>query len=245
MYKKYRLIKKYPGSPNLDYIAICDKNNFETQNIDTYPEFWREIKEKEYEILSFMDKNIIFNLSDEVYQSNADIDFACGLKYCLNNFKIHSIRRLSDSEVFSTGDKVFETITGKKDNWIIKEFSTKDDRCFSCGININNIEHYKKPLFITEDGVEVLKEGDFFIVDTDYNQEGACYFAWSIGKLFIKNKSDLPVSSCVKIFSTEKAAKEYIDLNKPRFSKKDLLDASINIQYGGWFIEGLIKRLNK
>lgn len=106
-------------------------------------------------------------------------------------------------------------------------------------------EEIKEPLFITEDGVEVFKEGNFFIIDTDYNQEGACYFAWSIEKLFIKNKSDLPVSSCVKIFSTEKAAKEYIDLNKPRFSKKDLLDASVNIQYGGWFIEGLIKKLNK
>ena len=78
---------------------------FHKEAIENYPEFWEEIKEKEYEILSFMDKNIIFNLSDKVYQPNADIDFDCGLKYCLNNFKIHSIRRLSDGEVFTLGDR--------------------------------------------------------------------------------------------------------------------------------------------
>lgn len=98
------------------------------------------------------------------------------------------------------------------------------------GVKISSVINYpefweeiKEPKFTTEDGVEVFKEGDFFIVDTDYNQEGACYFAWSIEKLFIKNKSDLPVSSCVKIFSTEKSAEEYVDLNKPRFSKKDII----------------------
>jgi hypothetical protein len=103
----------------------------------------------------------------------------------------------------------------------------------------------KEPLFIIEDGVEIFSEGEFFSVDTDYNQEGACYFAWNVERFFAKDKSYLPISSCVKIFSTQKTARDWIDLNKPRYSKKDLLDASINMQYGGWFIDGLIKRINK
>ena len=99
---------------------------------------------------------------------------------------------------------------------------------------IEDVENYsefweliKEPLFITEDGVHIFNEGDFFIVDTDYNQEGSCYFAWSIEKLFIKNKSYLPISSCVKIFSTEKAARDWIDLNKPMYSKKQIMDAAL------------------
>ena len=99
---------------------------------------------------------------------------------------------------------------------------------------VEDVENYpefweliKEPLFITEDGVHIFNEGDFFIVDTDCNQEGSCYFAWSIEKLFIKNKSYLPISSCVKIFSTEKAAKDWIDLNKPMYSKKQIMDAAL------------------
>ena len=88
-------------------------------------------------------------------------------------------------------------------------------------------EGIKEPLFITEDGIEVFEEGNFFIIDTNYDQEGACYFVWSIEKLFIKNKSYLPNSSCVKIFSTKKAAKDWIDLNKPMYSKKQIMDAAL------------------
>ena len=63
-------------------------------------------------------------------------------------------------------------------------------------------------------------------------------------KFFIGN-NDYERRSCDKHFSTEKAAKDWIEMNKPMYSKKDLLNASINMQYGGWFIDGLIKRINK
>lgn len=58
----------------------------------------------------------------------------------MSNMSIHSVKRLSDNEVFTIGDKVYETITGKGGLWEIKEFSLKDTRCFTCGININNIQ---------------------------------------------------------------------------------------------------------
>lgn len=58
--------------------------------------------------------------------------------------EIFSVRRLSDNEVFSVGDNVYETIT-KGGEWIIKEFSLKDTRCFSCGVNINYIQKVNPP----------------------------------------------------------------------------------------------------
>jgi hypothetical protein len=57
---------------------------------------------------------------------------------------IKSVRRLSDNEVFTIGDEVFENVTGDKGSWFIKEFYLKDTRCFSCGINIDNMRKHKE-----------------------------------------------------------------------------------------------------
>ena len=70
--KKYKLIKKYPASPvlgivihkggNKIYSHIGDYYHSSGQNvhllnstIENSPEFWEEVVEKEYEILSFID----------------------------------------------------------------------------------------------------------------------------------------------------------------------------------------------
>jgi hypothetical protein len=65
--KKYRLIKKYPGSLELGTIiyinddkCYCDKSGGllgEKDIVLNYPEFWGEIVEKNYEILSFRQTN--------------------------------------------------------------------------------------------------------------------------------------------------------------------------------------------
>lgn len=75
MVKKFKLIKKYPGSPKLgteifnwDYKNPDDRWSYNGNNgnlliiprkdvIDN-PKFWEEVVEKEYEILSFYAKNI-------------------------------------------------------------------------------------------------------------------------------------------------------------------------------------------
>ena len=62
---KYKLIKKYPGSPELGTVVtfytnwgmygILQNCLYKKEIIENQPEFWAEIK-KDYEILSFSQK---------------------------------------------------------------------------------------------------------------------------------------------------------------------------------------------
>jgi len=69
----------------------------------------------------------------------------------------------------------------------------------------------KKPLFTTEDGVEYLENGaEYFIVGVDYS------IFWQEVREFYVFEDD------VKRFSTEEAAEEYVRMNKPMYSRKDM-----------------------
>jgi hypothetical protein len=77
-----------------------------------------------------------------------------------------------------------------------------------------NLEKVKDPLFITEDGVEI------------YDKDQTVYLTNSLTYMSIKaykwNKTRM-------IFSTQEKAREYVDLNKPIFSKQQILDAMENV----------------
>jgi hypothetical protein len=78
--KKYKLIKQYPGSVELGTIISrkCTTDIWKgTTYYETYPEFWQEVIEKDYEIL----------ISRVVPQ------------------EILSVKRLSDGEIFTVGDR--------------------------------------------------------------------------------------------------------------------------------------------
>ena len=54
MGKRYKLIKKFPGSAPVGTIIDLDDVAFGiTCNYTNYPEFWEEIVEKDYEILEY------------------------------------------------------------------------------------------------------------------------------------------------------------------------------------------------
>jgi len=113
--KKYKLIKEYPGSPKLDTIIIHKDNSWidpypsvehdQMILIDwviKYPQYWEEITEKDYEILSFKCNNNIWQLKNNKYYYNHmiyDLDYMleCITAVC-NPTIIHSIKRLSDGE---------------------------------------------------------------------------------------------------------------------------------------------------
>jgi hypothetical protein len=98
--KKYKLIKQYPGSVELGTIVekcsftgsgvignnklYTNKKGFGVESPENYPEFWEEVVEKDYEIL----------ISRVVTK------------------EILSVKRLSDGEVFTIGDRA-KTITSK------------------------------------------------------------------------------------------------------------------------------------
>lgn len=122
--KTYKLIKTYPGSPKLGSVhklhsttlndekpAIYYNHNWITP--EEHPEFW-EVIEKEYEILSFStpDGDILEIHSDKKYAFKKGFDYddtgSLYVEECLADsfYKIHSVKRLSDGEIFSVGDEL-------------------------------------------------------------------------------------------------------------------------------------------
>jgi hypothetical protein len=121
---KYKLIKSYPGSPELNTEIIKSKiyyadylnqgsyetfmvkgdNGFNLNNPQDYPEFWEKVVEKDYEILSFIsDKNCIDTkrengkfLAKNLKGEGYYIE--SGYLKC-NSHNIHSVQRLSDGEI--------------------------------------------------------------------------------------------------------------------------------------------------
>ena len=220
---KYRLIKEYPNSPELGYIT--DETMYFPSS---YPEFWEKIVEKEWEIIT---------AKIHTATVRCDID---GIQ-CISGWEIKSIKRLSDNTIFSIGDKIkmIGQENDKSPESITKiELNKKGIPClFTNTFHNNGVNIFKAikstHLIITEDKIE-LYQGDecYAVMIDDYEIK--------YGPLF----NYLTKERC-KIFAKEKAAKEWAEMNKPQYSKKDLLDASINMQYGGWFIDGLIKRISK
>ena len=77
-------------------------------------------------------------------------------------------------------------------------------------------ERIKEPILTTEDGVDLYKNNYFWHVDQ--------YFSVSKGVLDTTCPEFSP-SKGYKHFSTEKAAKDWIEMNKPIYSMKDILMA--------------------
>lgn len=215
---KYKLIKEYPGSPKLgtELIPKVDKENDNTNNYywegswfnpKNFPEFWEEVVEKDYEI----------------------VDFHKG------DNKIISIKRLSDDEIFTIGDKIFP-------NNKIHKFEIKDSilKIWHCDISfstpiiegpsgqpgncswiedISNVQKIKQKLFTTEDGVDIFEGDKIYSIDKT--------------KLIFKDIDRIiqsqyfERSSLYKYFSTKEKAEEYIFMNKPVLSLNDV--ASIYI----------------
>jgi len=276
--KRYKLIKKFPGGPALNYITTNSEGWFGIHKCEDYPEFWEEIieypigtrvlnshtdtiytkkedcwyfylgktgytdeqirdykhitvidekvVEKDYEILSF-----IQNISKEIVLVKP-ADVALNEKAFIKNgsWDIHSIKRLSDGEIFTIGDKITD-----EDNSIIhitkfdihnNELQVEGDyfkhihNGTDCIQRLKDIIKYKQPLFTTEDGVDIF-EGDFAYECARNNS-------------FYKNVNKFtPLEECRHtyktigvdwiVFSTKEAAEEYILMNKPIFTGTDIL----------------------
>jgi len=224
--KKYKLIKTYPGSPKLETIVKVESDGYIHWNVNSnknnptnyihgssmkqYEEFWEEVIVKDYEILSFTYKQwgekIVKLLSDGTYYFSPSKEQGWKLKdllhkgYCVDSghIKIHSIKRLSDGEIFTCDDNT--------NGGIIKSISIVgstlefkvNGSCF-----LDGLVKLKEPLLTTEDGVDIF-EGDVYHVVNSYNLQYCS--TQSHG-----HNSKIPY----KTFSTKEAAEEYILMNKP------------------------------
>lgn len=193
---------------------------------------------KDYEIVSF--KSISHDGRELIYERKQDLRFwykdhpnHFDERFCLERvnekrhhsediWSIHSVRRLSDGEVFTVGDEInFGTDTYKP----IEKFTIENHPIkYNCQAllvwNKNNymfeISLWKKSkpvLFTTEDGKPI------------YEGQGYAYIPK--GTLNYVNITDgnfhpLPKDGLL-YFSTEAAAKEYVLMNKPCLSVNDVI----------------------
>lgn len=246
--KKYKLIKWYPSLPK-DYeegkvyafvkdLHVC-KNEYriDISEARNSPEFWEEVKD--YEILQLSYKGdsenvapfLSHSLEIEAYERGNGRD----------NWSIHSAKRLSDGEVFSVGDEV------KKDVWYTGEITqlkledgklnvVVDDSWY---VSIDKVEKIELPLFTTEDGYEIFEGDEWYMVEGNYTF--LCKDDPDDLEL-IKDGYHLP-------FKKKENAKQWIEDNKPKYSKKDIENANNKIGMYDMskktYFELLMNELNK
>jgi len=161
--------------------------------------------------------------------------------------KIKSVRRKSDGEVFTVGDKIswgcfgiYETtLTG----FVIKDDDLKfyydklpknGNPCSFLGavglhklINTTQPKEEPKPLFVTEDGIGIYNVNTtvYKVHKTDFSLEFS-------NAAHIKNNKTYN-DKFYFVFSTKAAAEEYILMNKPCLSVNEINELMLH-RVGGW-----------
>jgi hypothetical protein len=239
--RKFKLIKEYPGSKALGTISQPN-DSLQHDFFEKYSEYWQEIKEGNYQIMSFTAstsmwaKGTLATLQEDgTYSTNFGTN-GWSLKEMLmvgNSVKngviqIHSVKRLSDGEIFTVGDRA-KTITSKGSHdirqFIIRQRCTGTDangdytydsidRIWidwekDCGGNWLDSTEKVHILGITEDGVEIKKGDVVYVV-------GRSLIDIDMISNFVPQ--DYPTK---KAFSTLEAAENYIVENRYALSIKD------------------------
>ncbi len=249
--RKFKLIKKLPfeGSPDIGYISIeklgengahyWNHNWFHPEN---YPEFWQEMVEKDYEILIYRSKTNSWIFIDDPK------DFG---RLKLSDWEIYSILRKSDGVEFNIGDRVYNPKC-KSQNFTITNFYLDCNKenllCGPGHINITKIEHYKEILLTTEDGYVYFKDAGKALSNWIYcfNPITLETRIVTLNGLFYCGKLHPEVLGC-KFFKEEDNRTKYIEYNKPKFSKQQLLDIIEGNEElsDGEVIEEIYKLINK
>jgi len=229
--KTYKLLYKHCKSD----IVICKINRITqdgfpwSDNIkgiitDSY-KLIKEVVVKDYDILSFKVYDmILIKDSRGIYiQKDSCYPCTCSKSYMLNNpkiYKIYSVKRLSDNKVFTIEDRITAFTTHLKNVQIIKNFSINEDGNLIVhtnwtnknGLNLKKVEHWRKPLFTTEDGVDIFKGDSYCKVNNYSNYSMVRGFKAEGGHNNFKGLK----------FSTKEAAEKYIMFNKPLLSLRDI-----------------------
>jgi hypothetical protein len=230
--KKYKIIKTYPGSDKLGTIITLDKNGecWSTPQLviendcKHHPEFFEEIIQKQYEILFYHCKSLGHTLKASQF---TDTQFGGN-----SEWSIYSIRRLNDSEVFSIGDVLVDTFNKSQGSFTLKEIEFESAPCdkgtgklsfvhthqiLGKYIPLERLQKAKPVLFVTEDGVSVVENDNVhWVINGKY--------AYELRICEAHIKSSLLERDVYKIFSSFEKAQDFILMNKPILSIKDLLD---------------------
>lgn len=226
----------------IDELVAMEKgfNIAKEGKFDTFLAYQKEMEatssRKEYEILSFyLSERVFIKYEDDLFRCDAYTGKGdeWSESYLLNHekgYKIRSIKRLSDGEVFTVGDKItYNTI--KEGSWEggdwceIEKYSLNNGGIFinshylgSPEIKINDWVKAREVLFTTEDGKEVFEGQRVWYVNNDFNIDFYDFNKMS-GKDDLKHYPEM-----YKYLSTKEAAEEYVLMNKPLLSVKDITD---------------------
>lgn len=230
--RKFKLVKKYPAcnleiGSYIEFTGNCQQiidinGNFLKSDLEKFTEFWEEIVEKDYEILMYRSK-----INTDIYFDNPEY-----FSRLNSDWEIYSIRRKSDGVEFKIGDKVYNP-NCKSQTFIIESFYLDCNNIhLLCGkghINITKIEHYKEPILITEDGVEIFKGDIHWRLIAVIKENRTLTFLEKSDE-----KGAFPYrGGGGKFFSTKEAAEKYLNENKPMYSKKEVID------FGGYILRNL------
>ena len=227
--KKYKLIKEYPGSDLVGTIITGNKEtmyskglgyrNYDWAHVETHPEFFEEVVEKDYEIVSYVAKDCDFIIvKGSEYPSSLD-----GLPN--DYWKILSVKRLSDGEVFTVGDKVkvyeygsIKTITEiavndtkslvKQGIWLRYDYGSSH---MTHAIKVEN------PIFLTHDGKDIFDGDKVWCVNKHSQFIG-------IDGSFIATSTVHFNSDLIAYFLTMEDADSYIAKNRVLFTTEDGVD---------------------
>jgi len=243
---QYKLVKTYPLCPfELGAIATDDNvksdvmlcirtdvgryTTYPKEAIMDNPEFWEEVKEKEYTILSYISNVLsdrfiydgVGGYKSETLGTTIKKDYI-EKSLTSERIKINSIQRKSDGEIFTLGDAISGIEGSRFMGYTISHF--EPNKIHSNKIYLLNEDKEgvtltdarkaspRKPILITEDKVKIF-EGEI------------CWYVngtWYCGSTEIDKEIYEERKSHYKYYSTEKAAQEYIKWNKPMYSLNDV-----------------------
>jgi len=213
-------------------------------------ELIEEVVKKDYEILSLIYKDnkklCYLDKRDGFYKYKGHFNYLregeSNLKACLeNNWSIHSVKRLYDSEVFTVGDRI-ENTNYPHINDKIYEISLVDNkiRVYYQGYDyLENISHCKQVLLETEDGVDIF-EGDRYYWINKNNYE----IKLNRAKTEDFHNSKLKGFNVLKVYSNKQAAEEYKLLNYKGLSVNDVQNKIFNI-IGEPYNSNIIRKLKE
>jgi hypothetical protein len=185
--KKYKLIKKYPGSVKLNTVVnFLEGRNIYNFNgsgtfseisshlVENNPEFWEKVVEKDYEIIEINGYNghYILNPVSGLMSFYGKGDGLYNAEYYLNsNFShhIHSIKRLSDGVVFTVGE-IIKDCDYIRNFYIGKAENQKHMMFYNDGHSIKLLDKF---LFRTYDGKAIEKISN---IKEEHFSEVADYF---------------------------------------------------------------------
>lgn len=195
--KKYKLIKSYPSIPHSMKVGnevIWSKemelyhhaktlDTFRNVEIESFPEYWEEIKANDYEILKVFAGDLVFEKLEVeegvpplwIQKDDRYIYyFGLGEKYLGKEIEIHTIKRLSDGEIFTIGSAVVYGYRG-----VLKDIELTTDNKIRCGVIYYDLSHdyekapleflkkvSKEPVLLSLDGEQVY-EGDVLYIATN------------------------------------------------------------------------------